>query len=176
MLKPTFAAFSCASLLLSFSAAQACDAEKFVLSAGRAFTVASHSGSASAFASAANNYADMRGIALFALGPHRKELPPGKESEFVRMAQGFMGRFMSRYASRFNAAGMAVTGCSGNVINAQAGGRKLIFRVAKRGSGFVLQDVNVSSIWLAGQMRSTFTGVINRNGGDINALWDYLKG
>lgn len=161
---------------LAIGAARACDAENFVLSAGRAFTAASHRGSPTAFTNAASNFADVRGIALFALGPHRKKIPPGKEGEFVRLAQSFMGRFMSRYASRFNAAGMQVTSCSGNVINAQAGGRKLIFRVVKRGGGFVLQDVNVSSIWLAGQMRSTFTGVINRNGGDFNALWRYLKG
>jgi phospholipid transport system substrate-binding protein len=176
MLKATFAAVSLLGLIVSVTPVHACDAEKFVLSAGRAFTMASHRGSPSAFTSAASNFTDMRGIALFALGPHRKKLAPGKEGEFVRLAQGFMGRFMSRYASRFNAAGMQVTGCSGNVVNAQAGGRKLIFRVSKRGGGYILQDVNVSSIWLAGQMRSTFTGVINRNGGDINALWDYLKG
>jgi phospholipid transport system substrate-binding protein len=175
MLKEVFAAASLFSLLFSFGPAQACDAEKFVLSAGRAFTAAARSGSSTAFTSAARNYTDMRSIALFALGPHRKKLPPGKENEFVRMAQSFMGRFMSRYASRFNAAGMAVTTCSGNVINAQAGGRKIVFRVAKRGGGYILEDVNVSSIWLAGQMRTTFTGVINRNGGDFNALWDYLK-
>jgi phospholipid transport system substrate-binding protein len=176
MLKKTFAAVSLVGFLHSIGPAQACDAENFVLSAGRAFTVASHRGSPSAFASAASNFADMRSIALFALGPHRKKLSAGKEGEFVRLAQGFMGRFMSRYASRFNAAGMQVTSCSGSIVNAQAGGRKLVFRVSRRGGGFVLQDVNVSSIWLAGQMRSTFTGIINRNGGDIGALWDYLKG
>jgi ABC-type transporter MlaC component len=175
MLKKIFAATSLLSLVLSIGQAQACDAENFVLSAGRAFTAASRSGSPTAFTSAARNYTDMRSIALFALGPHRKKLPPGKEGEFVRMAQSFMGRFMARYASRFNAAGLAVTTCSGSVINAQAGGRKIIFRVAKRGSGYILEDVNISSIWLAGQMRTTFTGVINRNGGDFAALWDYLK-
>ena len=175
MLKSAFAAISLLGVFLSCGPARACDAEKFVLSAGRAFTIASHRGSASAFSSAASNYADMRSIALFALGPHRNKLPPSKEDQFVRDAQAFMGRFMARYASRFNAAGLQITSCSGNIINARAGGRKLAFRVARRGGGFILQDVNVSSIWLAGQMRTTFTGVINRNGGDINALWDYLK-
>ncbi len=175
MLKRTFLFLIFAASILSCGLAQACDAERFVLSAGRAFTVASHRGSPSAFSSAAGNYADLRGIALSALGPHRSKLPAGKESEYVRLAQGFIGKFMSRYSSRFNAAGMAVTSCSGNVVSAQAGGRKLIFRVSRRGGGFILQDVNISSIWLVGQLRSTFTGVINRNGGDINALWSYLR-
>jgi ABC-type transporter MlaC component len=176
MSRKTFTVSCLISLFLCVGPVQACDAEKFVLSAGRAFTAASQRGSPTAFSSAASNFTDMRSIALFALGPHRKKLTPGKEREFVRMAQDYMGRFMSRYASRFNAVGMRVTSCSGNIVNAQAGGRKLIFRVAKRGGGYVLQDVNVSSVWLAGQMRSTFTGVINRNGGNIEALLDYLKG
>ena len=41
--------------------------------------------------------------------------------------------------------------------------------------GFLVRDVNVSSVWLAQQMRSTFVGVINRNGGDIDALFAYLR-
>jgi hypothetical protein len=68
---------------------------------------------------------------------------------------------------------MKVTTCSGSTITATtSSGRKIIFRV----SGGRVRDVNVGSIWLAGQMRSTFVGVINRNGGDVGALLKYLKG
>ena len=167
-----------AALFVSVSspAALACDAEDFVLSAGKAFTAASRQGSASAFMSAARRFTDLRGIAYFALGPHRKKMPPGKEGEFIRLSQEYMGRFMSRYASRFNAAGMQVVNCSGSIVNAEAGGRRIAFRVARRGGGYRLEEVNISSIWLANQMRSTFTGVINRNGGDIDALFAYLRG
>jgi hypothetical protein len=84
-----------------------------------------------------------------------------------------MGRFMAQYSSRFNATGMKITTCNGNLVTVTSnGGRKIIFRV---GGGRV-QDVNVSSVWLAGQMRSTFVGVINRNNGDISKLLDYLRG
>jgi ABC-type transporter MlaC component len=38
-----------------------------------------------------------------------------------------------------------------------------------------VQDVNVGGIWLAGQLRSTFTGVIKRNNGDVGALISYLR-
>jgi ABC-type transporter MlaC component len=155
------------------SMAVACPAEGLVMSAGKAFTTASRSGSASAFQSAASRFADTRGIALSALGPHRKKLTKAQEGEYVNLAQGFMGRFMAQYSSRFNAAGMKVTTCKGNLVTVTAnGGRKLIFRV---GGGRV-QDVNVSSVWLAGQMRSTFVGVLNRNNGDISALLKYLRG
>jgi phospholipid transport system substrate-binding protein len=151
----------------------ACPSEALVMGAGKAFTSASRSGSASAFLSAASRYADTRGIIMSALGPHRKKLTKAQEGEYVRLAQNFMGSFMARYANRFNASGMKVTTCKGNLVTVSSnGGRKIIFRV---GGGRV-QDVNVSSVWLAGQMRSTFVGVLNRNNGDISALLNYLRG
>jgi ABC-type transporter MlaC component len=165
-------AFCCLVLTTSLTLAD-CPSENLVMGAGKAFSSASRSGSASAFLSAASRYADTRGIALSALGPHRKKLTKGQEGEYIRLAQNFMGKFMSQYSSKFNTAGMKITTCSGNIVTATAnGGRKIIFRV---GGGRV-QDVNVSSVWLAGQMRSTFVGVLNRNNGDINALLDYLRG
>jgi ABC-type transporter MlaC component len=166
--------FLCLSLLASSTlAAAACPAEGLVMGAGKAFTSASKAGSASAFLSAASRYADTRSIAMSALGPHRKKLSKAQEGEYVRLAQGFMGRFMAKYSSRFNASGMKISTCNGNLVTATAnGGRKIVFRV---GGGRV-QDVNVSSIWLAGQMRSTFVGVLNRNNGDIKALLTYLRG
>jgi ABC-type transporter MlaC component len=168
--------FACAILFLTLTISQAaaagCPSEGLVLGAGKAFTAASKSGSASAFLGAASRYADTRGIALSALGPHRKKLSKAQEGEYVRLAQNFMGKFMARYSSNFNTSGLKITTCSGNVVTATASsGKKIMFRV---GGGRV-QDVNVSSVWLAGQMRSTFVGVINRNNGDMAALMDYLR-
>jgi ABC-type transporter MlaC component len=172
----TFKSLVCAIALFAttpLAAAAGCPSEALVMGAGKAFTSASRSGSASAFLFAASRYANTRGIALSALGPHRKKLTKAQETEYVRLAQSFMGKFMAKYSNRFNASGMKVTTCSGNLVTATVGGgRKIIFRV---GGGRV-QDVNVGSIWLAGQMRSTFVGVLNRNNGDINALLSYLRG
>ncbi len=160
------------ALSCSTSAALSCAGESVALGAGRAFTAASKSGSATAFLNAASRYADVRGIAASALGPHRKKLTKAQEAEYFRLAPVFMGKFMARYASRFNATGMKVTTCSGGTVTATTnGGRKIIFRVA----GGRVRDVNVGSIWLGGQMRSTFVSVINRNGGDVNALLKYLR-
>lgn len=172
-MKSTFLVIATALVLGTASLASACPSESLVMGAGRAFASASRSGSASAFLSAASRYADTRSIAMSALGPHRKKLTKGQEGEYIRLAQGFMGNFMAKYSSRFNTSGMKVTTCNGNLVTVTAsGGRKIIFRV---GGGRV-QDVNVSSVWLAGQMRSTFVGVLNRNNGDISALLKYLRG
>ena len=55
------------------------------------------------------------------------------------------------------------------------GGKRLVFRVSGGKGGYRVMDVNASSVWLAGQMRSTFVGVINRNHGDFKALMSYLQ-
>jgi ABC-type transporter MlaC component len=165
------------ALPATLQAASNCPAGSFVLNAGQAFAAASRSGSASAFIGAASRYADTRSIALSALGIHRKKLSRADEGEYVRLAQAFMGRFMARHASKFNVSGLKVTTCSANIVSAtSSGGKKVIFRVGKGRGGYRVQDVNVSSIWLAGQMRTTFVGVLNSNNGDIRALMKYLRG
>lgn len=156
--------------------ADKCAAEAFVISAGNAFLSAARTGSPQAFTNAAVRYADLRSVAMFALGPHRKLLPKAREAEYVSLAKAYMGRFMAKHASKFSGSGLKVVSCSGNTVNASmAGGKKLIFRVSGGRRGYRVQDVNAASIWLAGQMRTTFVGVINRNHGDINALFAYLR-
>ena len=154
-----------------------CAAGGFVLNVGQAFASASNKGSAAAFMGAASRYADTRGIAMSALGQHRKKLTRAQEGEYLQLAQAFMGRFMAKYAGSFNVTGLKVSTCNGNIISTTASsGKKIIFRVAKGGGGYRVQDVNVSSVWLASQMRTTFVGVLNRNNGDIRALMKFLKG
>ena len=41
-------------------------------------------------------------------------------------------------------------------------------------SGDRIQDVRVSGFWLALQLRSKFTGIIEREHGDVTALLAYL--
>jgi phospholipid transport system substrate-binding protein len=157
-----------------------CPAAPFVMNAGAAMQGAARSGSAAAFSGVAARYTDLRGIALFALGPHRARLGKGEEGKYVTMTKGFIGRFMAKNASRVSGSGLKVTDCKGSgasyVVTAQmSNGKRVIFRVAGRKGGFRVQDVNVSSVWLAQQLRSSFTGVIRRNNGDIGALYAYLQ-
>lgn len=142
---------------------------------------AARSQSPAAFSGVASRYTDMTSIALFALGQHRGALPKGKRAEYVALTKGFIGRFMAKHASRFKGTGITVTDCSGSgrnmTVNARlSGGQKVVFKLYKTRSGFLVRDLNVSSIWLAQQLRSTFTGVLRRNNGDVGALLRYLRG
>jgi phospholipid transport system substrate-binding protein len=166
--------------LLSFSAlmiappamAATCPAEGFIQNAGAAFMGAARSGNAGAFSGAASRFADLNSIAMFALGPYRKNLPKGREAEYVSLSRKFMGAFMAQYASHFSGHGITITSCNGNVIGTKLStGQSLTFRL--RG-GKRIEDVSVSGIWLAQTLRSKFTGVIRSNGGDVGALMSWL--
>ncbi len=183
MMRSTWPALVFAILLgtsIQSASAESCDAGSFVSGAGGAFMTAAKSGSAGAFAGAASRYADLHGIAMFALGPHRSNLKKSQEAEYISLTRGFIGRFMAENSSKLAGSGMTVTDCSGSasamvVSTKLSNGKKIVFKVYKTKGGYRVRDVNVSSIWLAQQMRSQFTSVIRRNNGDINALFAYLR-
>jgi ABC-type transporter MlaC component len=154
--------------------AAACPAEGLIQNAGSAFSSAARSGSPSAFTSAASRFADLRGLALFALGSYRSDLPAGQEGRYVSLAKGFIGRFMADNASSLSGSSdLTITSCSGNTVSAKtAGGSTVIFRLSGGGR---IQDVNVSGIWIGIALRDKFTGVIRSHGGDVNALMAYLQ-
>ncbi len=133
---------------------------------------AAKSGSPNAFSSAASRFSDIRSIALFALGPYRKNLPKNREGAYVALTKKFMGQFMAEYASKFSGNGITITKCAGNVITTKLStGQGLTFRLH---GGSRIDDVNVSGVWLAQTLRSKFVGVIRNNGGDVAALMSWL--
>jgi phospholipid transport system substrate-binding protein len=130
-------------------------------------------GNAGAFSSAAGRYADLHGLAIFALGPYRKNLPKNREAEYVALTKKFMGSFMAQYASKFSGTGITITKCTGNVVSTKLStGQGLTFRL--RGPRRI-EDVSVSGVWLAQTLRSRFVSVMRENNGDVSALMSWLK-
>ena len=156
-----------------------CPAENYIQSAGAAFMSASRSNSAGAFSAAASRFADLHSIALFALGNYRQNLPKSRETEYVARTRTFMGKFMVQYGSHFSGTSIVITSCNESANGLTVGtklstGQSLTFRLRKAGGGYRVQDVSISSIWLAQTMRRKFTRVISENNGDIDALMNYL--
>lgn len=165
---------------LSGAVAGKCPASTFINDAGNAFLGAARINSASAFSGATARYTDLRSIALFALGPHRKLLNKSREEEYLALTRGFIGRFMVSHAKRFSGSGLTISECVDSasaltVSTKLSNGKKIVFKLHRSRRGFLVRDVNVASIWLAQQLRSTFVNVIKRNDGDINALFAYLR-
>ena len=169
-----------AALALSGAAkAATCPAENFIQSAGSAFMGAAHSGSPQAFSSAASRFADLRGISLFALGQYRHNLPAGREGEYVAKSRVFMGRFLAQYSSQFSGSGIAITTCDSTssrlTVGAKlTGGQSVTFRLRGGNGSYRVEDVSVSSVWIAQALRSEYTEVISNHGGDVGALIDWL--
>ncbi|MEP6826924.1 MAG: hypothetical protein ABJA10_02495 [Aestuariivirga sp.] len=147
-----------------------CPVEGLVQDAADAFAAASRSHSASAFANSAARFADMRALALFALGPYRSQLPSGMEGRYISRAKVFMGRFMAQYSGRITNSDLTITNCSPQVVSARMGDSSIVFKL----SGNRITDVSVSGFSVAHAMREKFTGIITDKGGDVKALVDYL--
>jgi phospholipid transport system substrate-binding protein len=161
------------------AAASTCPAENYIQSAGEAFMNASRRGTGAAFSTAASRYADLHGLALFALGNFRKYLPKSRETEYVARTRTFMGNFMAEYGSKFAGNSIAVTSCNEAAGGLTVGtklstGQVIVFRLQKTGGSYRVKDVSVSAIWLAQTMRNKFTRIIKENNGDVEALISYL--
>ena len=159
--------------------ASTCPAESFVQSAGEAFMSAARRGTGAAFSSAASRYADLHGLALFALGSYRNKLPKSRETEYVARTRSFMGNFMAEYGSKFAGDSIAITSCNESPAGLTVGtklstGQVITFKLRKAGASYRVQDVSVSSIWLAQTMKNKFTRVIRENNDDVGALINYL--
>jgi phospholipid transport system substrate-binding protein len=167
--------FACLFILVALASPSAanCPSESFITSAGEAFMGAARTGKASSFSNAAGRYADLYNLALFALGPYRKNLPKNREAEYVVLTKKFMGNFMSQYASKFSGTGITITNCAGNIITTKLStGQGITFRL--RG-GKRIEDVSISGIWLAQTLRSKFVSVLRENNGDMAALLRWLR-
>lgn len=179
MIRTLFAALILV-LAAPYASAAKCEAESFIASAGKAYERAARTGTAAAFASAVSQFSDMNSTAMFALGRYRKLLPKAREAEYVALTRNFMGEFMLEYGTGFRASKLTIVECSGPANNLKVAtkledGSRVNFRLYRAGSKFLVRDMNVKSIWLVQQMRSTFVGTISREGGNIDALFKYLK-
>ena len=145
--------------------------------AGSALIEAARSGSTEAFSTALGNHADMRSIAVFALGKYRKHVSDAELATFVSLTQTYVARTFNDYRLKFKAQRIDVSDCRGGVIHSKleplgnARVQPVQWRVAK---GKVV-DVNVQNIWLGQLLRSKFLDVLGKSGGEIQALYTHLK-
>jgi phospholipid transport system substrate-binding protein len=153
--------------------AASCPSAGIVMNAGNAFMGAARSASVGAFASALSRTTDVRAVALSALGQYRKQLPAGRQGEYVQNARSYMARFLLDHAGPFRSSrDLTIEKCNGNIVETSLGGRS---RMVWRLSSGRIRDVRVSGVWLAIQLRSKFTEIIRRNDGDVGALLAYLR-
>lgn len=147
-----------------------CPGAALVQSAARSFAAASRSRDPAQFAVAVSRYSDVGSLALFALGPYRSSLPPGRKAAYVAKVRTFMGHFLADHARVFANATLEIESCVDGRISSAAGGRDIVWRI----SGNRVRDVQVEGVWLVAELRSKFVSVLNRGHGDIDVLFNFL--
>ena len=161
------------------SVAEACGPRGFIKTVGTKMLSAAKSGSTGSFRSLINAYADVGAIGNFALGRYRKLVLAGDQAAYRKSMANFMAKTMAQYSKKFRAIGVEVGRCSSSKVTSKLvrnSGRAqpVVWKVRKAGGSYKVVDLQVQNVWLGPLMRTTFSNVIKKGGGNINALYAYL--
>jgi phospholipid transport system substrate-binding protein len=133
------------------------------------------------FAGLFNRYINIPGVASFALGMSRKDLPPGDKAKFYDLVANYAAALFVWYVQDFQGTDVKVSGSSENgkfitVDSAIVGsGEKLRWRVTGDTGSFRLADLNVKGVWLSIAMKKLFEDTLRNSGGDFEALYSKLR-
>jgi phospholipid transport system substrate-binding protein len=159
-------------------------AESYVGQIGNSVIEAANNGSVASFRTLLRQNADIPSIALFSLGQYRKNLPESAKAEYYQLVEQSISSVFAAHTSKLAGKTLTVSGSRSapdSVIVAsrleQAGGRSIpvLWRVVQRGGGYKIFDVSVDGVWLANTQKTSFTSVLQRNGGSVQALMDHLR-
>ena len=128
---------------------------------------------------------DVPGIARFVLGPYWRTATDAQRDEFTKLFETYI---IHAYVVRFSAYSgqqLKITGSrpegDNTLVNSQITGIsnsppvKVDWRVAKLDSGYKITDVIVEGVSMAVTERQEFASVIQRGGGQLEALLKALR-
>jgi phospholipid transport system substrate-binding protein len=178
------AAGAFASLLGGRGAQALTPAEQYVAGIGADVIRLANSGAPKAamrkrFASLVDRYANVRGVALLALGQYQQQLPPNRRQEFFDLVANYIAAFFVYYLDDFKGTGLDVKSSvedgASTIVDSKVafGGRNADVRW-RITSGRV-SDVKVRGIWLSLQLKKRFTDILKRTRGDFGPLFAELK-
>jgi len=178
-LAPGLGAVFLASLLLATPPAGAatCPQMNVAIEAGNAFLAAARTEHPADFAAALAKYADMDRVALFALGKYRRALPDARRAEFVALSSRYVANTLAGFALKFRAMSIKPVECQDSLVitSLEFGGGRAAQRAIWRINGGKVVDVDVQQAWLAQLLRDNYVAILDKAGGNINALFAALR-
>lgn len=126
---------------------------------------------------------DINGIARFALGRYRKELPRSKKSRYNKAILNYVASLFVVYADDFVGSGVKIKASRKNgkfvlvdsAVSMSSGSKTpLRWRLRANSSYQKIADINFRGIWLSLRLRDEIVSVLNRNKGDFDALIAHL--
>jgi phospholipid transport system substrate-binding protein len=139
-----------------------------------------------AFRSILHQGFDMQSLARFVLGPHWRSASDAQKQEFTKLFEDYIvtaygSRFAEYTGEQFKVTGQRPEGESATLVQSQivrpAGGApiRVDWRVGRTQQGLRITDVVVEGISLIVTQRQEFSAVIQRNGGQLDALLKLLR-
>jgi len=129
-------------------------------------------------------YANMNGVARFALGRYRKSLSASKKRSYYNLVKKFVAGLFVEYVDDFRGNQLVIRRSRPNgkavIVDSQIKfSHKLPapveWRVSSNNSRHRVTDVKIRGVWMRLQMRQKFVRILKKNQGDINALMTYLQ-
>ena len=133
------------------------------------------------FAALLTRYINIPGIANFALGPARANLPAGDRAMFYELVSNYAAALFVWYVTDFQGSDLKITGSSQQgaftMIDSQIVGsnQPVKWRVGGTDGGMRIVDINVQGVWLTIAMKDLFTRTLNASHGDFKPLYARLR-
>jgi len=133
------------------------------------------------FANLLIRYINMQGVANFALGVQRANLPAGDKGMFYDLVANYAAALFVWFVQDFQGSDLAITGSSdqGKLTNVDSkivgSGEQLRWRVSGSPGALRIADLNVKGVWLSIAMRKMFEDTLNASKGDFTPLYAKLR-
>ena len=166
-----------ASIVIGAGQALASDkAEHFVhLVAGKVLKAA-NAGSSGQFRTILRQHADLPAISKIAAGRHGRSMSKAERAMVQQAVELMIAQGFAKNSSWLRGDSIKVTGSSESARTVQVttkivGGSvdEVKWKLAKRGTGFRVIDINVAGLWLSSQMRAKLSSKLKNARGDVIA-------
>ena len=133
------------------------------------------------FANLLNRYINIPGVANFALGTARANLPPGDKSMFYELVSNYAAALFVYYVKDFQGSDLKITNSAEQgaftIVDSQiiGTGTPLRWRVSGGDGAMKISDINVQGVWLTIAMKDLFTKTLNASQGDFKPLYARLR-
>lgn len=128
---------------------------------------------------------DIPTIGQFALGPYWRQATEEQKRAYLDAFENLIVRTYARRFSEYSGETLQVSGAraisdtdilvNSQIVRPSGPPVAVGWRVRDRGGSFQVIDVLVEGISMGGTQRDEFTSVVQRNGGNINALIDAMR-
>ncbi len=133
------------------------------------------------FASLLTRYINIPGIANFALGTERANLPPGDKAMFYELVANYAAALFVWFVKDFQGSDLKITSSAQQgaftMVDSQIVGnnQQVNWRVGGSDGALRIVDIKIQGVWLTIAMKDLFTRTLNASNGDFKPLYARLR-